>query len=286
MGVVVTYHPDTTIRERIDTYIGSLSELVVIDNTPGGSGVLRELLAGAGPVFTVVYNGRNRGIATALNQGARLARDKGYRWILTMDQDSAFTDHRFFDESPAYMTKTTAIIAPANSAANRQPDPLRTPVTEPPIVMTSGSLLNLRVWEETGGFDEKLFIDEVDHDYCLRARLRRCRIVQLNTATLRHSLGQHRHIGTGRFRRCIHFHSPERTYYIFRNNFYLFQRYSKPFAALMRKRKLILLRDLLIILLFAPGKRSHLRHIARGIRDFRRNRYGPIVPQPFTATRP
>ena len=36
--------------------------------------------------------------------------------------------------------------------------------------MTSGNLLNLKIAEKIGDFEEKLFIDEVDHDYCYRIR--------------------------------------------------------------------------------------------------------------------
>jgi len=276
MGVVVTYYPDKTIKENIGSYIGSVNELVVIDNTPGGSAVLKELFPAGDPALILVHNGLNRGIAAALNQGAEIAREKGYRWILTMDQDSSFSDGRFFEEFNRFKAGNVAVIAPRNNAANHPPDPLKNPVTQPPMVMTSGSMVNLAVWEEISGFNDQLFIDEVDHDYCLRALLKNYRIIQLNTATLSHHLGHHKLIGFPGVKRCIHFHSPERTYYIFRNNCYMFKTYSAAFSKLMKKRKAILLRDLLIILLFSSARLRHIRYAAMGIRDFRRNRYGQI----------
>ncbi len=276
MGVVVTYYPNKNIKDHIGSWAGRVREVAVIDNTPGGSPVLKELFPSGYPSLTIVYNGVNKGIATALNQGAEIACKKGYHWILTMDQDSAFADGRFFDEFPHFRAENVAVIAPGNDAANHRPDPLTDPVTEPPVVMTSGSLINLHVWEAIGRFNDKLFIDEVDHDYCLRALIKNYRIIQLNSAILRHRLGDHQMIGFAGIKRCIHFHSPERTYYIFRNNCYMFKVYSSEFPGLMKKRKAILIRDLLVILLFAPCKLRHLRYAVKGIRDFRKNRYGQI----------
>jgi rhamnosyltransferase len=47
------------------------------------------------------------------------------------------------------------------------------------MVMTSGCLTNLAIWDESGGFSDELFIDEVDHDYCLNVRRHGYRVVRL-----------------------------------------------------------------------------------------------------------
>jgi len=36
------------------------------------------------------------------------------------------------------------------------------------MLVTSGSMIELATWQALGGFDEGLFIDYIDTDYCLR----------------------------------------------------------------------------------------------------------------------
>jgi rhamnosyltransferase len=278
MGVVITYYPNETIKENIDSYLSFIDELVIVDNTPGDSDLLKKLFLTNPdhPSVSILFNGENRGIASALNQGVELARQKKYDWVLTMDQDSRFTGPLFFEEFGKFKDHDLAVFAPGNTASNNYQADKKKPVRYPQIVMTSGSILNLSIWEEIGRFNESLFIDEVDHDYCLRALMRNKRIVQVNQAILEHHLGKNKLIRLPWIKRYIHFHSPERTYYIFRNNFYMFSKYSGPFSGLMKKRKLILIKDLLTIILFSPQKLKHLKYARLGILDFHRGIYGPI----------
>ncbi|MER3463640.1 MAG: hypothetical protein C4329_03655, partial [Chitinophagaceae bacterium] len=42
--------------------------------------------------LTYLHDGENRGIAARLNQACKLAIQEGFAWLLTMDQDSFFSD--------------------------------------------------------------------------------------------------------------------------------------------------------------------------------------------------
>ena len=87
-GIVVTFFPKCDIIKNINSYLPYISKLMIIDNTPGKSDVIKELAEKY--YFLTVFNDQNRGVAFALNQGAEAAVKKNYNWLLTMDQDSCF----------------------------------------------------------------------------------------------------------------------------------------------------------------------------------------------------
>lgn len=81
-GVVVTFFPDDGLVDRLLVLAGQVDLLIVVDNGSSGrawEGVLRAVRATGA---TLVVNGTNRGLATALNQGAAQAMDSGCRWLL------------------------------------------------------------------------------------------------------------------------------------------------------------------------------------------------------------
>lgn len=47
-----------------------------------------------------------------------------------------------------------------------------------------------------GGFEKKLFIDEVDHYFCLRAKSKGCRFFQDPACLMEHNLGQKQRYGS------------------------------------------------------------------------------------------
>lgn len=85
----MTYHPDEGIRARLRPLIGAVGAILLVDNgsEPAEIARLGRLLADDGA--HLLQNERNLGLATALNQGFRWAADRGYGWVLTLDQDTA-----------------------------------------------------------------------------------------------------------------------------------------------------------------------------------------------------
>ncbi|WP_018614940.1 glycosyltransferase [Segetibacter koreensis] len=88
-GVVILYNPDSGTVENILSYLPHVQKLYVVDNSKNTSLVSNELSA----LKTVNYlhDGKNEGIAKRLNQASRLATEDGCEWLLTMDQDSYFS---------------------------------------------------------------------------------------------------------------------------------------------------------------------------------------------------
>ncbi|MFV9510455.1 glycosyltransferase [Tepidibacillus sp. LV47] len=143
------------------------------------------------PKILYIDNNGNQGIAHALNVGAKRANEEGYEWLLTMDQDSRFDPDMFKKYinclNMISNSKEIAIISP-NYLTNTKIE-TSCSFKEKLTTITSGSLLNLLLYTNIGGFNEKLFIDEVDHDYCLRANLKNYGVVELENIFMHHKLG-------------------------------------------------------------------------------------------------
>ena len=57
------------------------------------------------------------------------------------------------------------------------------------MVITSGSLLRIEAWDDCGRFDEALFIDYVDTDFCLKCLARGWQIAVSAGGRMTHQLG-------------------------------------------------------------------------------------------------
>src|SRR5690606_29661762 len=86
-GVVVLYNPDSGVLQNIKSYIDQIEYLFVVDNSEKVNDLL---VAELKKINKIEYknNFRNLGVATALNIGALKSINKGFDFILTMDQDS------------------------------------------------------------------------------------------------------------------------------------------------------------------------------------------------------
>ena len=103
----------------------------------------------------------------------------------------------------------------------REPEDQR--AVEVEVLISSGSFVNLQIYAQTPGFDEAFFIDKVDDDYCLMARQRGFRIIQVRSCFLYHRIGEWKKI----FGKIVEQHAPLRMYYTTRNTLMLYKKYGK-----------------------------------------------------------
>lgn len=265
---VVLYHPDSDVFNNFLTYVNYVDELLLIDNSENFTAIPEFVLNNKR--INIIRNGCNKGIARALNTGAKVAIEKGYHWMLTMDQDS------YFDETEAakyfnYFSDThidrLGILSPSQLSVSIDS-------SGPIIVMTSGNIINLSCYEDVNGFRDELFIDEVDHDYCLKVILANYVIKQV-PIKMNHSLGKHKTISAFGKKLVVSTHSPVRLYYIVRNNLFMFRTYGQTFPDLIKERKKMLIRVVFNNIVFDPKlliKKIYM--IKKAISDFKKDRYG------------
>lgn len=281
-GCVILYHPTEIVYNNIQSYYHDVARLYVVDNTEQedfNHQLFHDLSNLEGVHF--ISNFENYGIAHALNQAVEKAIEEGYDFILTMDQDSAVADGyltnllRIVQECDLDIA-TVGIISPFHKVYRDFVNVDLQKITDKTVVMTSGNLLNLDACRQIGGFSEDLFVDRVDHEFCLRLRMHNYRVIQVNCVVLEHPLGRvSRHV---LFNRAYYTsnHPPLRRYYMTRNTLYVIKKYGKIFPEYTKWERDILIGDLEKIIFFETDKIDKLKMILRGYFDFKRNVYGRL----------
>ncbi|MBN2676306.1 MAG: glycosyltransferase, partial [Alphaproteobacteria bacterium] len=235
-ATVILYNPDIPVLSNILSYLDYVKRIYVIDNSDIKNTLILELLSSY-PKIVYIDNDGNQGIAHALNRGADAAILEGFEWLLTMDQDSSFDSimlTQYFHCWKNHLHKNhIAVFSPVHTIL--EDHSLSSPscdTIQKLHVMTSGNILNLKIFQDLKGFNEALFIDEVDHEYCLRSNLKGYSILEFPNISLRHNLGEpvliYRHGQTIESST----HSPKRFYYIARNRLYMWKTYHRLFPNL------------------------------------------------------
>ena len=259
---IITFNPDIPLLERNIAAVRPQVELIVIvDNHSENIGQIKTL---AGKYHCeIICNNQNKGIAAALNQATRAGEAQDYEWMLSLDQDSecpvdfCSTLSSFFTRDPHIAIVAPIIRDRKNGIIGHRPigeyGEVRT-------CITSGSCTRLTAWNEIGGYDEKLFIDSVDFDFCYRLRKVGYKVIQTDSDVLEHFIGEAKR--TNFFNLRFQEHSAFRYYYIARNNIYYPKKnhlYIHMIRGYIRNLKLIS-----NILLFEKDKKAKIKSILRG----------------------
>jgi rhamnosyltransferase len=131
------------------------------------------------------------------------------------------------------------------------------------MVISSGTAATRQVFEIAGTFDDGLFIDFVDAEWCLRCRSMQIPIYVVPGLVMRHSVGL-RHFRFGTL--TISVHSPVRCYYQIRNSFLLFRKPHIPVIfALKQLAATVVSRT--ILLFIVEDRLSYLKSYLFAVRD-------------------
>src|SRR5579871_3668533 len=112
-AIVVIYYPNEELIENLRLLRRQVNGVVIVDNASDGESKILIDHAQAEMPCTVIRNPQNLGIATALNIGFRIAIEKGFEWLLALDQDSTISE-RFVEEllETATRSKDAGIVCP------------------------------------------------------------------------------------------------------------------------------------------------------------------------------
>jgi rhamnosyltransferase len=283
-AVVVTFHPDPGLVTRLASLLTQVGVIVVVDNGPCPA----DLPADDDPTLQnrveIIANSENRGIGTALNQGLRRAKQRGFSWALTLDQDSSPLPNlvaaggRAFEAYPEPERLAAIGAAMVGAAVGGSPDRNHAPTAayrRMAAVITSGTLQSIPAWERLGGFREDYFIDCVDTEFCLRARSRGLEIIQATEPALGHRIGvPTRKWVLGRWMIPTN-HSPLRRYYVTRNRISFWRKYARSDGRFVAEDMRQSVREWVGIAFAESDRPAKLRAILAGFRDAVLGRYGP-----------
>lgn len=267
-AVVVLYEPSDDVLDNIGSYISDVEVMYAVDNSVSKNTRLVKALKSY-PTVRYIDNKGNKGIAHALNVGAGEAMREGYDFLLTMDQDSRAGEGMI----PQILTclsrrgiLTVGILSPFHAS----PFHLHSKENgciEKKVVMTSGNLLSLKAYAESGPFQEDLFLDYVDNEYCLRLQRHGYKVIQVSEAILVHKLGElSKHKLFGKNIYCYNY-PPIRYYYRTRNVIVLHGKLDRSWGT-------EILRDMVKIILYEKNRIRKLQYMYYGIVDAVKGKMG------------
>lgn len=277
-GIIILYFPNELVIDRIKHLcMSNISRLYCIDNTPIQKKHSYQYKLLETPDLIYIQNDSNIGIAAALNIGLKRARIDGYKLVLLLDQDS---------EPSSTMAKLLikillidngiGLVCPKiiDKDSDQTFQYYKGELENIKTAFSSGSLLKIDCIDKIGLFNENLFIDYVDVEFCLRLRLAGYKILRCNQAILYHSLGNttwHSFLGIRVF---VTNHPPLRLYYKTRNRTWMFKNYFFKAPFFVIKDFIRIFWEILKIFLYEKARKKKILFIIYGFRDGISNKLG------------
>lgn len=265
---IVTYNPDIIrLKENIEAVNSQINIIFIFDN---GSTNINEILDLTKKNTNVIVRPckQNKGIAFALNRLVELAKEHGFEWILTLDQDSVILEG-LIEQYVKYIDRNnTGLICCTLEDRNFKGNPFKVNGDYEIVkkCITSGTLTNISCVYEVGGFDEDLFIDSVDYDMCYSMAEKGYDTIMINFCGLLHEVGKSRTVNLFGKKMAVNNHNPMRKYYIARNSVYLIKKHKLN----KFKEYFVIYRRFFTVLFFEKQKKEKISAMFRGIRDGKR----------------
>lgn len=281
-AVVILYHPNKSVLDNIKTYYDYVEKIFVFDNSEEKSLIKVDLLKL--PKVAFYQDFENEGISKRLNEGSNLAIQEHFDWILTMDQDSNFsadTIKYYFNCFTQFKEKENVAMFGTNRTREKN---LHTNYSctssKMEDLITSGSLLNLEAFDKLGNFDESLFIDLIDNEYCARSKMNGYSVIRFSNIYMLHELGKRVYNSSIKtffiFKKKKEVHSPLRCYYMYRNLLYLENKYNECNKNFTKKLRKDVMSRIKICVLYGRNTREILKYIKAAKMDFKNNKMGKI----------
>lgn len=233
-AAIICYFPEISTMLNLLRMLAKKNGLIIVVNN-GGLEDYVETISAVAKNILLLNPGSNIGMAAGLNAAFSLAADSGFSHLISFDQDSSLSEHALDilirDFNCAEQNgKNIAAIGPRlcdpryvldertfrgyESKENNAES-----IQERPYVITSGCLASIEAWRTSGGFEEKLFIDLVDIEWCWRLKDKGYSVYVSMQATMEHRLSDDMKVFLKRF--TFNTYSPLRRFYISRNSLYL-----------------------------------------------------------------
>lgn len=275
-AVIITYNIDEKIIEVVKSIEYQVDKVIIVDNASEERTIKILNSINKNNKIKIIFEESNVGIAKALNDGIKLAQKLEYDWVLTLDHDS-ICERNMINKMinvSKLVNDNIGIITPQIYETTKK-DYISRKVCDSSLYtyvkdcIQSGSLINIKVFDEIGFFNEELFIYHVDFDFCQRLLKKNYKVIQCNKVTLYHEEGYK--IPKKLFLKKVFYNNYSSTaiYYITRNTVYMAQNYS--FFYLKR-----IIKDLIYIILYDKKKIEKLSYWKKGLYDGIIKNYGKL----------
>ena len=272
LAAFTTYNPDVKLLERaISSIMPQVAETLIVDNGSSNFEAVQDLALRIGA--RVIAFRENRGIAVAYNAAFRYAKDGAFDWVITCDQDSVMPSgmiSHFLGAEESYEGEVRiGIVCP--NYYNRTTQRLEYSGESPRMIdycISSGSLTLVSAWSEISGFDESMFIDGVDFEFCDRLIEAGCGVLLVPYVHMEHEIGSASLHGIPGHKFLVFNHSPFRKLYIAQNIIYRDGKRRDGRAG--KVAYLRVLKQMLLVILYEKNKMGKLVRIIAGVMSGRK----------------
>jgi rhamnosyltransferase len=268
VAIIIAFNPDKyQLDLNIKKFISEVDQLLIYKNSK--IEIEYELVDKYGEKIIFLGNENNVGIGEALNAGILWTKNTNFTHILTLDQDSYFEDDHLLQFRKLIEDtkdiKDIGVYIPnfINRGVLHISD--KTKPFEVSDGITSGSIIPLNVFNIAGGFNNFLFIDGVDNEFCYRIKNNYgLRTIMYPNIHLFHQLGNQK---KSIFGFSTLNYSSFRTYYLVRNHILILKKYPKSYS---KKDKMIIIKDFIFyriikVILAEKNKFSKIKSIIKGV---------------------
>lgn len=287
-AIIVTYNPDFTALLKLIGQLKKETDFIIVDNGTLDIPYIEESINVYDRCREIICLKKNEGLAKALNIGIHWCLKEEYEFVFLFDQDSSLCDlfvdrmlNAFFDAS-GKAGKNIAAVGPRiiNPQTMRQTsfklfnkfifrsDRKLTEKSSHYVadfLITSGTLLVLETIEVIGDMKESYFIDNIDLEWCFRAKSKGYELVGTDEAILYHAIGERSSNPLVRSGIIAH-HNPKRSYYSSRNRVHLYGVDYSPAGWKYRDILRFLIKATWLILT-SRDRKLYCKNIVSGIKD-------------------
>lgn len=291
-AVVVTYNPSQSqLCALLSALVTQVEHVILVDNASASD--IHGLVAGIrSDKIEMIALAENLGLSAAQNIGLRKAQSDGVDFTILFDQDS-IPESRMVEILSGNLCKLqsngkrVAAVGPDFLAAGDYPFRRlqgiaikrcrcmpENEIVSVDFLISSGCLISMKALSEIGTMNASLFIEYVDVDWGLRAKLAGFELFGVCSAKMKHCIGDE---STSALGRVAPVHTPLRHYYLFRNAVWLCRQSNIP----VRWRIAVALNagiKFAFFMLMVPPRFQRLKMIMLGIKDGIAGKMGKLQP--------
>lgn len=260
--VIVTYNPGINLYSQIEKFNQKkIENIFIVDNSETKSEIFDKIEKLEN--VNLIKLGQNKGIATALNIAIDICNKAD--WFLFFDQDTIILDN-FLDE----LFNLYKNIPNKNTIGILSLSTNNLPLIKYKIVdycITSGSLINKKIFLKVGKFKDEYFIDNVDLEFCLRIKNHGYISYKSPNATIIHNAGNPTIFKFQFFRFSTSNHNAFRRYYMSRNHILLTRKYFFKFPFFILKLNYFFLLALFKMILLENDTTNKISNTIKGLKD-------------------
>ncbi|RHP51228.1 glycosyltransferase [Clostridiaceae bacterium AF31-3BH] len=194
MAGIVLYNPEIErLFMEIESVLPQVELICLCDN--GSANISRiEDRIGENEKIVIIKNENNLGIGTASNQICAYAEINGFDWVLMLDHDTICPVNLVSTYNKYINDELLGMLCPNvvdKEIARNQYNSLGDGEVEyVKRCIQSATFVKISAWKKCRGYNEWMFIDFVDFDFCKRMEINGFRIARCKTLTVDHQLGK------------------------------------------------------------------------------------------------